>query len=950
MGTQPAPGQQERRQLPQTRTRNAYTVGWICALPNEQTAATAMLDERHDEDNQAAANPLNNKNDFNAYTLGSIGAHNIVIACLPQGKHGTNSAVTVAAHMVATFPGIRVGLLVGIGGGILPDVRLGDIVVSSPGDGYPGIVQWDFGKAEVKGEEEEGGGGGGEKLRQTGALNNPPMTLLSAVSKLRTIHDMEGSRIAEYLADVKSRYPRLATKYTRRTDTPRTNANNDDRSAQERAEDEVRIHHGLIASGNRVIKDAKVRDMINGLYGGHVLCIEMEAAGLMDNFPCLVIRGICDYADVHKTKDWQEYAAVVAAAYAKELLSIVPRQQIEQMPAIEKLLSALDRKFEDLSNGIQNVRSQQLNQEHQAIVDWISPVDYGTQQSDNFGRRQPGTGQWLLDSAEYRTWIDSEGGTTLFCPGIPGAGKTILSSIIINDLGRRFFDRSKSVGVGYIYCNFRREHEQRITNLLATLLKQLTRGQSQDCMPKCVRSLHDDHAKDGTRPCIQEILETLQSVMKLYSRVFIVVDALDECQVVDGCRGKLLSELFHIQAQFPVNICITSRPLVDITISLNGALTLEIRARKDDVARYVESHMGTLRSVVQTNAQLQTDIIMGIADAVDGMFLLAQIYIQSLQDKVTENEVRSALERIQKQKHVSGGDKDKLLSAAYDQATERINREEVGLRMLAIRILSWITCVKRQLTTKELQHALATKKGKRALDIGDIVPIEDMVSVCAGLVTVDEESDVVRLAHYTTQEYFSNRRNELFPDVESDITTTCVTYMSFDVFGSGYCQTNAELTSRLSMSPFYDYAAHHWGTHARESPTLCQEVIAFFESDPKVEASGQVLQVRPNTSLTRCISGSGRSDRVCRRTPLSWAAENGNERVVQVLLEHGADIESRDKYGQTPLSRAASCGQEAIVRLLIGKNADLESRDFHGRSPLLCAKDSGVAGTHCLAT
>lgn len=126
------------------KTKRDYTVGWICALPKEQTAATAMLDVRHADLGQPP-------NDPNAYTLGSIGKHNVVIACLPKGRTGTISAATVATWMVSTFPRIKFGLMVGIGGGVPHkdvDIRLGDVVVSTPLGQHPGVVQWDIGKAK----------------------------------------------------------------------------------------------------------------------------------------------------------------------------------------------------------------------------------------------------------------------------------------------------------------------------------------------------------------------------------------------------------------------------------------------------------------------------------------------------------------------------------------------------------------------------------------------------------------------------------------------------------------------------------------------------------------------------------------------------------------------------------------------------------------------------------
>lgn len=169
---------------PEVRTRDVYTVGWVCALPVEQTAATAMLDEQHPDLSKPP-------NDPNTYTLGSIGCHNIVIACLPEGKIGTSSAATVASHIVHAFPAIKFGLLVGIGGGVPPKVRLGDVVVSVPADQNPGVVQWDMGKAER-----------GGTFRRTGALNNPPTLLLTAVTKWKTNHELRGSKIAQYLEEL----------------------------------------------------------------------------------------------------------------------------------------------------------------------------------------------------------------------------------------------------------------------------------------------------------------------------------------------------------------------------------------------------------------------------------------------------------------------------------------------------------------------------------------------------------------------------------------------------------------------------------------------------------------------------------------------------------------------------------------------------------------------------
>jgi nucleoside phosphorylase len=328
-------------------------------LPKELIAAAAMLDETHPD---LPRQP----NDHNAYTLGRVGGHNVVVACLPKGEIGNNNSATVAARMTSTFPSIKFGLMVGIGGGVPKSVRLGDVVVSTPTDGFGGVVQWDFGKTEQ-----------GGIFKRTGALNRPPTELLAALTKLEKENAMKGSKIPQYLEDLEKNWPRLVSKYIRSESLEdvlfRANYNHvtssaicdmgtsgsgaeegDDDEEEEEEEEEggycihcdqskivrrtprdMRVNYGLIASGNQVIKDAAFRDEINTRLGGKVLCFEMEAAGLMNDFPCIVIRGICDYADSHKNKDWQEHAAAVAAAFAKELLSVVPPQEVEQMPAIK---------------------------------------------------------------------------------------------------------------------------------------------------------------------------------------------------------------------------------------------------------------------------------------------------------------------------------------------------------------------------------------------------------------------------------------------------------------------------------------------------------------------------------------------------------------------------------------------------------------------------------------
>ena len=219
------------------------------------------------------------------------------------------------------------------------DIRLGDVVVSKPTGDFGGVVQYDFGKTVARGVFE-----------RSGRLNRPPQILLTAISRLQAEGMIEASRIPEFLSEMIAVYPRMQTEFTYRgqdqdrlfdaaSDHYRLLENTCDNcetswlvTRPTRQRHDPVIHYGLIASGNQVMNHGGTRDKLGQELG--ILCFEMEAAGLMDNFPCLVIRGICDYADSHKNKQWQGYAAATAAAYAKELLSVIHPNQVEETPAV----------------------------------------------------------------------------------------------------------------------------------------------------------------------------------------------------------------------------------------------------------------------------------------------------------------------------------------------------------------------------------------------------------------------------------------------------------------------------------------------------------------------------------------------------------------------------------------------------------------------------------------
>ena len=259
--------------------------------------------------------------------------------------------------------------------------------------------------------------------------------------------------------------------------------------------------------------------------------------------------------------------------------------------------------------------NRERHKEHLAIVEWLTPIDYAPQQSDLISRRQEGTGQWLLDSDEFQGWLNQKH-QTLFCPGIPGAGKTMITSIVIDNLCTMFKNDS-SVGIAYLYCSFRQQQDQKPADLLASLLGQFVQGQPS--VPNSIKSLYGRHKDKRTRLSFGEILKALLSIMASYSRTFIAIDALDECGISNGGCRKLLSEIFNIQAKNGTSLFATSRFIPDITEEFKGSPSLEIRANDGDVRRYLDGNISQLRPFIFRKPDLQEEIKTEIVKAVDGM-------------------------------------------------------------------------------------------------------------------------------------------------------------------------------------------------------------------------------------------------------------------------------------------------------------------------------------------
>ncbi|KAI9774757.1 MAG: hypothetical protein M1839_001624 [Geoglossum umbratile] len=635
---------------------------------------------------------------------------------------------------------------------------------------------------------------------------------------------------------------------------------------------------------------------------------------------------ICKFEAID-SDDYEQVEDNIVELARRALLAVAERAQLaaRHIPGTQQLsLISVSECVTKVSKTIRRLDEQWQDQKCRDIATWISNLNFSTKQADYFSRHQEGTGEWLLEADAFKNWLD---GTerTLWCPGLPGSGKTILTSIIVDYLERSF--EREDVAVAYTYCNYKEQENQTVTNLIASLLQQLVRRKR--VISDEIVSLYDHHLDRRTRPTLAEWSKLLQSEVRHLSKVFAIIDAFDEHLESNNTKYSFLTEIRKLQPT--VHLLVTSRHIASIEREFEKAARVEIRASDIDIRRYLEDRIkqehGLVRHV-KTDSALQEAIINTIVEKAKGMFLLAQLHMDSLATKATRKDVRKALETLPKE-----------LYDTYNEAMQRIDSQNNDYRQLAKRVLFWISFALRPLTLKELQHALAVEPDESELDQDNIPDEELLASVCAGLVTIDHKSSIIRLVHYTAQEYFGlvDVRKAWFPGAQTSIATTCLTYLSFGVFANGPCPNDRKMEARLQKNTLLSYAAQYWGDHVRGDAehTIKKLVLDFLKQGSKLSCSIQVTQISQHQyrGYTQLFPKNV--------TALQVAASLGLKEITGILLAAKADVNVADSYGRTALLATAESGHLEIVERLLAAKANANARDGDSWTALQAAAESG---------
>ncbi|KAG9756503.1 pfs domain-containing protein, partial [Aureobasidium melanogenum] len=863
-----------------------YTVGIICALPIELAAAVKMLDEEHPRLAQ-------NQGDDNSYRLGRIGGHKVVIGCLAAGRTGLVSAATVALKMKSSFIYLRFGLMVGIGGGVPSeehDVRLGDVVVSKPTGQHGGVVQYDLGKTRPNGNFE-----------RTGSLSPPPDALLTTLTDVMAAQEMDELNIAAHLSELAHKLPAYGFPAKLTDDLyPPSHLHKGGKTCfdcgkenlvqrEDRPNKVPAIHYGTIASGNRVMKDAVERDFISQALGG-VLCFEMEAAGLMNNFPCLVIRGISDYSDSHKNDGWQRYAAATAAAFAKELLNHLAPTTVAQTQTISQAMDQLTWQLARNSDVTQQTYRGLERAAEQNILEWLWPSsDFSKIQNEIRHCRVKDTGDWLIQDLEGLDWYRS--GRLVWIHGVAGCGKTVLSSKIIDHLIQRCKSRAGS-RVAYWYFQFSSVSTQDISCMLRSILRQLMCSP----LPDKVQELWNFHHRHGTEPSHSELLDTISDLIAVHGEIFLVFDALDEYpENKSPGRSILLETIEQLRTlnQERTHLIVTSRREPDIRKMLQPVAYRSInvdRALESDVEKFVD-HALSHESIKRWGAELISLATEKLLQSEERRFRWTDLQIKRLSACVTADDFRDALNTI-----------PNTLEETYHQALETIPRNH---QKHVRQVLIWLTSSFRELTSSEVAAAVSFPF------------VEDVLRICTSvLITVidGDTRETIKLAHFTVKEFLIIREGceegLHWYRFTARLANRCIATQAIETV---FEHVPAESRNLLK------YASQFWPAHARRndvvpistaSDELLSKINSLFETENLKSLLTWLLAQYPNETA--------RSQASMSPQPLYFASLLGLKRSVAQLWHSCSQLDQYKGFYGNALNAAACMGHADVVMWLVG--------------------------------
>ncbi|THV91512.1 purine and uridine phosphorylase [Aureobasidium pullulans] len=986
--------------------RAEFKVAIICALPSEASAVLDLFDDHYDGDGDIYGRQ---EGDSNAYSTGRIGKHDIVLAHM--SRMGKSSAASVASGLRSSFTGVKLALVVGVCGGVpfpSPDepIILGDIVISHS------VVEFDFGRQYADHFQIKDG------IRDT--LGRPNQDIQSVLRKLeaRRVRERLGDKILQNLAKLrekndKARYPgvnqdRLFAPthlHVHREGTPPRGCScpmahslNDSvcKKASETSCDKLKcdvlamvenptrskrldaetptplVHIGTVGSASTVMKSGEDRDRF--LRDCEIIAFEMEGAGVWDNLPCIIIKGVCDYADSHKNKHWQDYAAATAASAAKAFLDYWTSMQ---GPSNLVLTPSRKRSHSpsgaDAANVSKQVRhgSPTRRQDHVPVSIRVDQASTGLQPvpgSSDLGMRQTrldalkfeqlearhatikkthtGTCKWLFSKSEYLDWQDEqklcEHNGFLWIKGKPGAGKSAMMKFAYADAKAKAKAKARDSAVISYFFNARGEHLEKSTRgMYRSLLFQLLND-----VPRLQVVL------DANKSNLNDIILNVESLQSLFrqaverlgdTHLTCFVDALDECENSEDQVREMVNFFEELGEHTVENrirflVCFSGRHYPHITINKSVELILEVQqGHTEDITKYIQSNLKAGKS--ERVDKLKTEV----QEKSQGVFLWVVLVVPMLQKAWDRGKVKSLRECLQS----IPDDLNKLFKDILCRDTE--DMQELVL------CLKWVLYAGRPLRPEELYFGILSGTNPESLtpwEPGDDPPElinRFILSSSKGLAEpTRNKAPTIQFIHESVRDFLLKENGLALIQDTIDCTSAgsahdelkhcCQNYIDSVVIGQSK-DSSSEATTRF---PFLEYSIRHIFKHAElaASHMISQEVfLADFALGAwvilhDIVEKHKIRRYGPQTSLLYvlveqstlhlcrteiCINQKSiNTESVVRYAfPVIAAAAVGNQQILELLLQNGADINSKCKEYGNALHVAIEKGNTPVVNTLV---------------------------------
>ncbi|XTI92012.1 hypothetical protein V2W45_1333867 [Cenococcum geophilum] len=736
-----------------------YTVAWFAPLEIEAQAALHMLDNKH-----RGRFPMGRGDDY-VFQAGDMCGHNVIIATLPAGQeYGTGSAAALASQVKRFFPNLWFGLLVGVAAG-LPnfsrypplDIRLGDILVGLPTSESAGLIAYDLGK--------ETGQSGFQLLRFGHVLATTETVVRSAIGSIKLLAPNDAEVVSPYYECIKHKRHSNGTFVDpgQKQDILYQVEDDGNERLMEREirpdDERTQVWYGTIGSGDKLMKNARKRNELRDKY--NVIGLEMEAAGTMNRIPVGVIRGVCDYGDEHKNKEWQPYAAAMAAAYAKAVLSEIPARTIpnkpvapqngwvkkrrldEEYPAsitddrrkkncgyeevVEASGSSNRRAAQSISRG-QGIQQTALDDHIRCLQDLriTDPRDDKDRIQQTKGGLLADSYRWILDNADYRQWRDNRESRLLWIKGDPGKGKTMLICGIIDELKKSTADASL---LSFFFCQ---GTDSRINNAPAVLrgLIYLLVNEQSSLIPH-VRKKYDHAGKAlfedaNAWVALSEIFANILQDPGLKS-AYLIVDGLDECQKDLLQLLDLIVQMSSISSRIKWIVSSRNWPEIEKRLETAGekvklCLELNVESISAAVGKYIWYKVDQLARLQKYDKKTQDAVRDHLSSNANGTFLWVALVCQHLEKASRWN----TLAKLNMNMFPPG------LDALYKRIMEQIcNSHDVDI---CKRILACVTTVYRPITLKEL----TSFDDELEATSDDLESLGEIIGLCGSFLTIRE--------------------------------------------------------------------------------------------------------------------------------------------------------------------------------------------------------------------